>query len=162
MKAQIVSFHCILRDRLGHIISSSFNQDILNQLDASATAADGNSQLRGMVARIQDVRPGERRSFTVPANEAYGAYRLDLVLSARRSELSTSGRLGTGSEVRLKSNPTRTYRVIQLSGDVVTLDGNHPLAGQDLSFDIEFVSARDASREDLEDPSNPAAGPTFH
>jgi FKBP-type peptidyl-prolyl cis-trans isomerase SlyD len=42
-----------------------------------------------------------------------------------------------------------SYRVVELSADFVMLDGNHPLAGQDLIFDIEAVEARDATAEEI-------------
>jgi len=41
------------------------------------------------------------------------------------------------------------FRVTKIQGDQVTLDGNHPLAGQDLIFDIEATEARDATSEEL-------------
>ncbi len=156
MKAQIVSFHCILKDRLGRVLSTSFNQDIINQLEGDA------QNLRGLVAGIQDVRAGERRQFTVPAAEAYGVYRPDLVLSVLRSEIPQTGQVIIGSEVRRNSDPLRAYRVVQIDGDSLLLDGNHPLAGEDLTFDIEVVSAREARNEDLETGASSGAGPTFH
>lgn len=158
MKAQIVSFHCVLKDKLGQVLSSSFNQDVINQLE-SGQASGNDSRLRGLVAGIQNVRPGERRQFTVPAREAYGPYDPDLVLKVSRSDLLLGDRLVVGSEI--VSQPDRdgvqqTYRVVEVhptrSGDILVLDANHPLAGHDLVFDIEVVSARDACSEDFEEP----------
>ncbi len=150
MRAQIVSFHCILRDRFGHILSTSFNQDLINQLERPEKEGI-HQNLRGLVAGLQDVSAGEKRNFTVPAAEAFGVYQPDLVLTVHRSELPESKQLGVGSWVRSKSGSNQAYRVVHIDGDQYTLDGNHPLAGQDLSFDIEVVAARDARREDFEE-----------
>ena len=159
MKAQIVSFHCVLKNRLGHVLSSSFNQDVINQLEESAIA-QGSSQLRGLVAGIQNVHKGERRQFTVLAAEAFGAYDPDLVISIPRAELlnaeGAKQGLMIGSEIShhpsYRGAKRRVYRVTQIMGDTLVLDANHPLAGHDLVFDIEVVAARDACREDFEDP----------
>lgn len=153
MKAQIVSFHCVLKNKLGQVLGSSFNQDVINQLD-EATSKHGGQRLRGLVAGIQNVHQGEKRQFSVPAHEAYGPYDPDLLLNVRRSDLSQEESLEIGSEIM--SLPTRTgekraFRVVSVTGDTVVLDGNHPFAGQDLIFDIEVISARDAEREDYED-----------
>jgi FKBP-type peptidyl-prolyl cis-trans isomerase SlyD len=69
MNAQIVSFHCVLKNKLGQVLSSSFNRDVINQLDVRGSNA------------------GERRHFVVPAEEAYGPYDPKLVFESPRSKL---------------------------------------------------------------------------
>jgi len=153
MKAQIVSFHCVLKNKLGQVLSSSFSHDVINQLDASSTDPVDQS-LRSLVAGIQNVHEGERRQFTVFANEAYGPYHPDLVVNIAKSDLAGGDSLVIGSEVMRPmgtKGEKRKYRVTQItSEDTLVLDGNHPLAGHDLIFDIEVVSARDACVEDFE------------
>lgn len=61
MKAQIVSFHCVLKDTFGKVLSSSFNQDVINQLEGAPSSVD-DRRLRGLVAGIQNVRKGEGNS----------------------------------------------------------------------------------------------------
>jgi len=158
MNAQIVSFHCVLKNRLGHVLSSSFNRDVINQpaLQGAENHPEAvHQRLRGLAAGIQNVRAGERRQFMVPAEEAYGPYDPGLVVEVRRAWLSEGGRLDIGSEVRGKVGPrgrNLVYRVAQIKGDLLVLDANHPLAGHDLIFDIEVVSARDARQEDFGEP----------
>ncbi|MCM2324647.1 MAG: FKBP-type peptidyl-prolyl cis-trans isomerase [Oligoflexia bacterium] len=164
MKAQIVSFHCVLKNRLGQVLSSSFNRDVINQLEDSSSN-EGIPRLRGLVARIQNVRQGEKRQFTVPASEAYGPYDPNLVLNIPRKNLSNGDQLGIGSEIVSHagpSGPTQVYRVVQIQGDRLILDGNHLLAGHDLVFDIEVVSARDACAEDFGEPCAPEPGAYVH
>jgi FKBP-type peptidyl-prolyl cis-trans isomerase 2 len=107
------------------------------------------------VAGIQNVREGEKRHVEVAAHEAYGPYNPDLVVHVPRSELQQGNSLAIGSEIVGRSSPNSpalTYRVTQIIGDIAVLDANHPLAGQDLIFDIEVISARDARSEDFEQP----------
>jgi FKBP-type peptidyl-prolyl cis-trans isomerase SlyD len=164
MKAQIVSFQCVLKNKLGQILSSSFNQNVINQLEEGGSD-NSPARLRGLVAGIQNVREGEKRQFMVPAHEAYGPYNPDLVLNVARSDLKQGDRLGIGSEVVGRSGPNapvQVYRVTQILGDTLVLDANHPLAGQDLIFDIEVISARDACREDFEEPPVVASSRYVH
>lgn len=164
MKAQIVSFHCVLKNKLGQVLSSSFNQDVINQLEEE-NSNSGDLRLKGLIEGLQNVHQGEHRRFSVPANEGYGPYRPDLVLEVSRSELSRGESLVIGSEIEGKSGPNGTqqvFRVVQIKGDTVVLDGNHPLAGQDLVFEIEVLSARDACLEDFEDSAATAPRYYFH
>ena len=163
MKAQIVSFHCVLKDQLGQVLGSSFNQDVINQLESSIPESE--QKLRGLVAGLQNVREGEKRQFAVPATEAYGHYDPNLILTLRRSELRLGKEISIGIEVTLPSYGKKaqsTYRVTHIEGDQITLDGNHPLAGRDLVFDIEVVSARDAEQSDFDEPYISGTTRTVH
>lgn len=156
MKAQIVSFHCVLKDKLGRIISSSFNNDVINQPGPNANL------LRGLVEGIQDVAKGEKREIYVSADQAYGYYDPELVVEVPRHELEKGSSLDIGQEVQTQSiedGHHRTFRVIDAADDYVILDGNHPLAGQDLIFEIEITSAREAIPEDFEDTPEAEAKP---
>jgi FKBP-type peptidyl-prolyl cis-trans isomerase SlyD len=164
MKAQIVSFHCVLKNKLGQTLSSSFNQDVINQIKKTGSHSD-NQKLRGLIAGIQNVHNGERRQFTVTADDAYGPYDPDLILNVLRSDLLTGDDLVIGSEIVSQSGPNdsrKVFRVVQMNGEILVLDGNHPLAGQDLIFDIEVVSAREASSDDFDETFSPAPGQYLH
>lgn len=154
MKVQILSFHCVLKNRLGQVLSSSFNHDVINQI------GEGSGMLHGLIAGLQDLKEGEKRKVELLADQAYGFYDPGLVLEVRRSEVTHGKKLTLGSEIRRTSSTgeNRTFRVTHASKTSVVLDGNHPLAGQDLIFDIEVTSAREAIHEDFELPC-PTMGP---
>jgi FKBP-type peptidyl-prolyl cis-trans isomerase SlyD len=57
---------------------------------------------------------------------------------------------------------TRAVLVTQLTGDLVTLDGNHPLAGQNLNFEVEVAEVRAATAEELEHGHAHGAGDHHH
>jgi FKBP-type peptidyl-prolyl cis-trans isomerase SlyD len=146
MRAQIISFHCVLRSRTGDLISSTFNHEVL-------TVAEGEepAMLPGLAEGLQNLKTGEKRQIRLTADRAYGFYDPKLVTECPRDELARGAALQMGDEVKGKIHTGRNqvYRVIGVSRHAVTLDGNHPLAGQDLVFDIEATEARDATQEDL-------------
>lgn len=159
MRAQIVSFHCVLKNNLGQVLGSSFNQDVINQSEK------GCGNLEGLVAGLQNLRAGEKRLIQVPANRAYGLYDPDLVIELSRSELDLGDSLEVGKVCLRPAGPhgeIKVFRVICSRDSFVTLDGNHPLAGQDLIFDIEVISAREAIDEDFEDTHHEAVGRSVH
>lgn len=86
-------------------------------------------------------------------------------MNVRRSELLKGEDLVIGSQVTTHSRSfgsTHVFRVVKIDGDKLVLNGNHPLAGQDLIFNIEVVSARDARQEDFEEPMFTASEHVLH
>ncbi len=149
MNAQIVSFHCVVKDKMGRVISSTFNHDVLtydeNQKDL----------LVGLIKGLQNLSKGEKRRIVVSAKEAYGFYDPRQVLHCSRENLKRNKVLSLGDTVMLADNGDKqVYRVTEILGDDVTLDANHPLAGQDLVFEIEATAARAATLDEVAD-SNP-------
>lgn len=78
MSPQVISFHCVMKNRLGHILGSSFNQDVINQQDSDT------GRLRDLVDGLQSVSPGEKRIIFVPAIRAYGPFDPKLILEIPR------------------------------------------------------------------------------
>jgi FKBP-type peptidyl-prolyl cis-trans isomerase SlyD len=178
MKAQVISFNCILRDPLGKVISSSFNHDVLAQPRgtkdretqlAGLSAAhhfDFHEPLQGLVEGLQGIKKGERRKIFVTAERAYGFYDPTLVMQVSRKKLPHGESLEIGFQVftQAKDGECRIFRVTEADGTSVTLDGNHPLAGQDLCFDIETTSTREATPEEIQGKrvEGPVAAPQIH
>lgn len=141
MTAQIVSFHCILKDRLGHVISSSFNQNV------STGEGEESGFLRGFTRGMQNLTKGEKRRIYVSAKDAYGYYDMAKVIEKSREELPAEETIRLGDVVFISAEE-KQYRVIELKPESVTLDSNHPLAGQDLIFEIEATEVREDRSED--------------
>lgn len=152
MKAQIVSFHCVLKNSLGQLISSSFNRDVITYHPRGAAM-----ELPALAAGLQEVKPGEHRKIAVAAAQAYGLYNPALTRTVKRKTLMTTGAPAIGDRVHLQDDQGsfRLYRITKVIGDLVYLDANHPLAGQDLVFDIDVVDARDATEEEILESSMP-------
>jgi len=87
------------------------------------------------------LNPGEWKTVTIPAAEAYGPHREEMVLVAPRSELPEDLNLEPGQSIEMANPDGRRIvaRVTEVSDSAVTLDGNHVLAGKDLTFEIQLV-----------------------
>lgn len=84
---------------------------------------------------------GEQTTVTVPADEAYGPHRPGLVIEIDRTEFPAEITPEVGMNLRMQQSDGETVRVAvtKINNGKVTLDANHPLAGEDLVFDIELV-----------------------
>lgn len=87
---------------------------------------------------IYPMQPGETRRIRLSITEAYGESDPALVFVAPRAEAPEDARVG--DEVALVGG--RPARITALTPDTVTVDGNHPLAGLPLNFEIELLSIR--------------------
>jgi FKBP-type peptidyl-prolyl cis-trans isomerase SlyD len=160
MRAQIVSFHCVLRSQVGNqVLSSTFNHDVITQIEGGD--AEG-MMLRGLAEGLQGLKKGEKRQIFLDAKQAYGFYEPGLVKECPRQEISNGSELEVGAEVVMRSpdGEKKVFRVVEATRRTITLDGNHPLAGMDLVFDIEATEAREATKEEIAD-SRPDA-PSGH
>jgi FKBP-type peptidyl-prolyl cis-trans isomerase SlyD len=158
MGIQIISFHCTLKNRLGKVISSTFNQDVITQPSGS------EDMLSGLAEGLKDLRKGESRKICLRADQAYGFYDPSKVITRRRDEIPNGDRLRLDDQVGIRAETYIVYRVVEAGNDQLVLDGNHPLAGQDLVFEIETVDAREATAEEISDcvVETTLLTPTYH
>ncbi len=100
--------------------------------------------IAGFDKAVMGLAPGESRSATIPAAEAYGEHRDDLVFEVGREQLpeNLEPELGDQFEMRQPDGTPMLVTVVALDEDVVVFDANHPLAGMDLTFDIELVEIK--------------------
>lgn len=141
---QVVSIHYTLRDDAGEVIDRSADGAPLAYLH-------GHGQLiPGLERELTGKKPGERLQVKVPPAEAYGEYDQALVQKVPRRTLKGVGdpRVGMRLQAQTPQGP-RAVTVTQVSGDLVTLDGNHPLAGKSLNFEVEVAAVRPATEEEL-------------
>jgi peptidylprolyl isomerase len=95
----------------------------------------------GFEKAVMGMKAGEKKTVTIPATEAYGSYREDLTMEVPRTDLPSNIVPEVG--MQLESNQTDGSRFVvtitKVSTATVTIDANHPLAGKDLTFEIELV-----------------------
>jgi FKBP-type peptidyl-prolyl cis-trans isomerase 2 len=84
---------------------------------------------------------GETKTITIPFDQAYGAYDDDLVLDVPRDQFPDHITPEVGEALQLQQPDGNVITVIisEVSAESVTLDANHPLAGEDLTFDLELA-----------------------
>ena len=103
----------------------------------------GASQvIPGFESAVQSLDPGSKTTITIPAVEAYGDVREDLLWELEKSKLPPEIEPAVGMQLEsVQPDGTRIQFIISsVSEGAVMLDANHPLAGQDLIFDIELVN----------------------
>lgn len=96
--------------------------------------------ISGFENAVVGMSPGDSKTVVVAAKDDYDPRREDLVVVVDRSDLPSDldPKVGDRLEMR-RSDKSMPVHVTTTTDDTVTLDGNHPLAGEDLTFDIELV-----------------------
>jgi FKBP-type peptidyl-prolyl cis-trans isomerase SlyD len=140
----VVTIHYTLTDDAAKVLDSSSGGEPLAYLHGH-----GNI-IPGLERALTGHDVGERLTVRVSAAEGYGEYDRALVQQVPRRALKGIANLQVG--MRLQTGTDHGHHpvtVTRIAGDMVTLDGNHPLAGQNLTFEVEITAVRAASQEEL-------------
>lgn len=153
MSVQVVSFNCVLKNKAGLLISSTVNREVTTSVDSQGTV------LTGLAQGLQNLKKGEKRSLALTADKAFGNYDPKKVIFFPRSKIPKEKTLRCGEALIIisKTGVKRTYQIVEIHADLLTLDSNHPLAGQDLVFEIEATEAREATATEITDLKNVAS-----
>lgn len=141
---KVVSINYTLRNDAGEVLDSSEGREPLVYIHGMGNIITGlESQLLGKST-------GDSLKVSIPPSEAYGEYDLSQVVQVSRSQFEGAPDLKVG--MRFTATSDQGYQVVTITNindDVVTIDGNHPLAGKTLHFDVTVVDVRDASPDEL-------------
>ena len=141
--SHVISFHYRLTDKSGKQIDASQEGRPLIFLAGSGQIIPGLES----VLIAMDVT--QKKTVTVPAKDAYGEYNDKLIYKVKRSQLPKLD-LAIGDMFEVGGGEEyMPVGVTAIDGDDVTLNGNHPLAGQDLTFAVEIVEKRPATAEEI-------------
>jgi peptidylprolyl isomerase len=113
--------------------SSRDHEPLTFTLGAGAVIAGFDDAVEGM-------QVGEEKRVTIEAEDAYGPRREELTLRVPREELPTDLQLYEGAQLRMEQgDQVMVVTVRELDDETVTLDANHELAGEALTFDLRLV-----------------------
>ena len=107
----------------------------------------GQGQLiPGFEKGLIDMKLNEKKTINIPKGEAYGDSREDLIQEVQKSELPEEIKPEVGMGLVSKSQDGREMNLViaEVKEDSIVVDGNHPLAGKDLIFDLEVVEIKEA------------------
>lgn len=93
----------------------------------------------GFERAVMGMEPGETKTVTVSANQAYGSHDPDNVHTISRDKFPPDVQVGQQYQLDPEKNGPEIVTVVKIAEDKVTVDGNHPLAGRDLTFDIKLL-----------------------
>lgn len=137
------TFHYTLRNRAGRVLDTSRGA-------APLSCIEGAGQIiEGLESELVALTPGEKRQIVVPAERGYGVRETELIQKVPRARLPVDD-LKVGDQ--FQTGPDRqapVVTVLAIEGDQVLLDANHPLAGEELHFDVEVVAVRAATAAEL-------------
>ncbi len=143
-KNKVVSIHYTLRDNKGNILDSSDG-------GAPLTYIQGIGNLiPGMEEGLEGRKQGEKLDINVSPEKGYGVKNDQLVQNVPRAAFGDQD-IKPGMQFQAQGDQgTQVVTITKVEPDSVTVDGNHPLAGIDLSFAVEVMNIRDASSEELD------------
>ncbi|MEO1633983.1 MAG: FKBP-type peptidyl-prolyl cis-trans isomerase, partial [Cyanobacteria bacterium J06631_9] len=97
--------------------------------------------IAGFDAAVTGLEPGDSITKTIPVDEAYGPYQKEMVADIEKANIPADFELEVGQRLQMQApgGEVMAVTITEMKGDMVTLDGNHPLAGQDLTFELELV-----------------------
>jgi FKBP-type peptidyl-prolyl cis-trans isomerase SlyD len=143
MGARVISFHYTLTDPDGQQLDSSQGGDPLSYLEGRG------QMIPGLEAELGKLNQGDKSQFSVAAKDAYGEHNSEHVIDVPRDKVPTE-EIKVGDQFRAGEEEHAPLVTVTAVGDEsVTLDGNHPLAGMDLTFDVEITEIREATEEEV-------------
>lgn len=141
MSQKVISFHYTLTNPAGEVLDSSAGREPLAFLTGSEQIIPGlEKQLVGM-------NKGDKQTVKVPAAEAYGEHNPEMVGDVERSRFPAD--VSVGQMYATDPQGLSAIKVVAVTDTTVTVDGNHPLAGQELTFAVEITDLRDATAEEV-------------
>lgn len=153
---QVVSFHYTLTDENGTVIDKSEGQPLVYLHGAGNIIPGLENALTGKTV-------GDKLNVNVPAAEGYGEYNADMVQEVPRNMFQGVDDIQAGMQFQAQTDDgIQIVTVKDVNDESVFVDGNHPLAGQNLNFDVEIVDIRPATQEELDHGHVHGAGGHHH
>ena len=143
-KDSVVSIHYTLKDENGEVLDTSDGRDPLEYLQ-------GASQIiPGLESELEGKKTGDEFSVTIEPEQGYGSRDESLVHEVPKTEFETPDEIEVGMQFRVGAEGgTLIMAVAGVGDEAVTLDGNHPLAGVTLNFDVSVAGVRDATEDEI-------------
>ena len=144
LKDKVVSIDYTLTGKDGNVLDSSQGKAPLQYLHGR-----GNI-IPGLESALEGKNEGEQVKVSVPPGQAYGERDERMVQPVPRSSFQGVEKIEPGMQFQANTQAgPRIVTIVGVTPDQVTVDANHPLAGQTLNFDVKVVGIRDATQEEL-------------
>ena len=144
-KNKVVSMSYCLKDTQGKELDRADNDKPLEYLHGSGNIVPG------LENALEGLKVGDKKEVTVKPEDGYGEILADLKMEVERKAFPADQKIALGMRfmAELSDGKKHPFNIVDIKGDKVHIDGNHPLAGQTLQFSIEIMNIRDATSEEL-------------
>jgi FKBP-type peptidyl-prolyl cis-trans isomerase SlyD len=144
-KDSVVSIHYTLTDSENKVLDSSSDGEPLVYIHG------GGNIIPGLEQALEGKSSGDKLKVTVAPEDAYGPRNDKMIQSIPKTELEDAEQIQVGMrfQVQTQKGPL-ILTVVEVKDSEVVVDGNHPLAGVTLNFDVEVSNVRAATSEELE------------
>lgn len=143
---KVIGMSYSLRNDAGEILDQASHEEPFLYIH-------GASQIvPGLENALTGLKIGEKKDVTVAAEEGYGPVQAGLKMDVKKTQFPEGADLQAGMQFQAQSPEGHgmVFTIVDVKDDEVTIDGNHPLAGQTLHFAVEILSLRDATGEEME------------
>ena len=142
---KVVEIHHTLTNGAGEEVDSSRGEAPLPYIHGQ------ENLVPGLERELEGKAVGDKLVVTVDPADGYGDVNPELTQSIPRDQFEFDGEIEIGMRFEAEAeHGLELVTVIAVSDEEITIDANHPLAGETLNFDVEIVSVRDATEEELE------------
>jgi FKBP-type peptidyl-prolyl cis-trans isomerase SlyD len=141
-KHKVVRFHYSIKNSSGEILDSTFGEAPLEYVHGV------DSIMEGLEKALDGKEVNSSFEVHIPSDEAYGPKEDELIFKVARSQFPPDVELEVG-DIFNTSEQDYEVTIIEVNDDEIVIDANHPLAGEDLSFDINILNIRDANETEI-------------
>lgn len=156
-KDTVVQFNYTLTDKDGKVLDQSNGEPL-------AYLHGHHNIIVGLEKQMEGKSVGDKFVATIAPEDAYGEYIAEAVQEVPRVNFQGVDNIEAGMQFQSQTDDGHVMLVTvkEVNDDVVVVDGNHPLAGVELTFDVEIVDIRSATPEELEHGHAHGAGGHHH
>ena len=141
----VVSIHYTLTNKAGEKLDSSIDAEPLSYLHGA-----GNI-IPGLEKALSDSSVGDKLTVTIEAADAYGERNEEQIQTVSKEMFQGIDNITVGMQFQADSSSgPAIVTIAKVEGDNITIDGNHPLAGEQLTFEVEVVDIRPATETEIE------------
>ena len=141
---RVISIDYVLTDPKGQIIDSSKDMGPLEYIHGTGHL------IPGLERALEGKETGSNIKVTIEPKDGYGEIRPEMVQSIPRSQFDSEAGIEVGMQFMANTEEGRIIlRVVKVEGEQVVVDGNHPLAGVVLTFNVDIRNVREATEEEL-------------
>jgi len=143
-KNKVVEIHYVLKDKDGEVIDSSEGQVPLAYIHGIGNIVPG------LEKELEGKKGGDKINTIVQPTEGYGEYEEKMIHKIPKTNFQDPSQIKIDAQFRVEmEDGPRIATVTNIENDEVTVDMNHPLAGEELHFDVEVMTIRDATEEEI-------------